>query len=244
MERDDRAGVATFVAPEPLAPGSLSLGEEAAHHARVRRLELHATVALVDGAGGRASGRVVRIGKRDLVVEVAAVTTEDAAPAVHLIVPIADKDRMLWLAEKGAELGATSWRPVMWRRSRSVSPRGEGMTFHGRVRARMHSALAQSGRAWMPVLYPDASVANAIAATPEGTRLLLDARGTPLLREELRAPVTIALGPEGGIEDDERAQFEGAGFRSVTLGDSVLRFETAGVAALAAVRAFLQARST
>ena len=51
--------------------------------------------------------------------------------------------------------------------------------------------------------------------------------------------VTIAVGPEGGLEDSERAQFVDAGWRLVSLGVNVLRFETAGVAALAVVRAHL-----
>lgn len=244
MERDDRPGVATFVAADPLVVGTLSLGEDAAHHARVRRLELHATVRLVDGAGGRATGRIVRIGKRDLVVDVGVVSSESAAAPVHLIVPIADKDRMLWLAEKSAELAATSWRPVLWRRSRSVTPRGEGMTFQGKVRARMASALAQSEGAWMPVLYPDATVATAIAATPDGTRLLLDAAAEPMAAVPFIGPITLAVGPEGGIEPDERDQFVAAGFRPVSLGGTILRFETAGIAALAVVRAALASQTT
>lgn len=243
MERDDRPSIATFVSADPLVPGSLSLGEDAAHHARVRRLELHAVVKIVDGAGGRATGRIVRIGRRDLVVDVGDVSMEAAAKPVHLVVPIADKERMLWLAEKCTELAATSWRPVLWRRSRSVTPRGEGMTFQGRVRARMAAALAQSGGAWMPVLYPDATVATAIAATPDGPRLLLDADGEPLSGRRLAAPVTIAVGPEGGIEADERAQMIAGGFRPFSIGDTILRFETAGIAALAVVRVALGAQT-
>lgn len=243
MERDDRASVATFATADPLVAGSLSLGENAAHHARVRRLAARSLVWLVDGRGGRGAGEIVRIGKRDLLIEVRDVSAEPAPAPVHLIVPIADKERMLWLAEKSAELSATSWRPVLWRRSRSVSPRGEGMTFQGKVVARMTSALEQSGGAWMPMLYPDATVTTAIAATPEGgTRLLLDGSGPPLLGEQLTTPVTLAVGPEGGVEEDEKAQLVAAGFRPVSLGNTVLRFETAGVTALGVVRASLTLR--
>lgn len=241
MERGDRSQVTTFVVSEPLSTGQVALDEAAAHHARVKRLELHARVQLVDGAGGRAEGRVVRLGKRDMLVEVDSIQSEETPSAVHMIVPVADKDRMLWLAEKVAELAATSWRPVMWRRSKSVSPRGEGMTFQGKVRARMSSALSQSGGAWMPLIFPEATVTAAIAAAPQGTRLLLDAGGEPVLGASFTSPVTIALGPEGGIEDDEREQFVKAGFTPVSLTGTVLRFETAGVAALSIARASLSA---
>ena len=128
MERRDPASVATFFAPDPLEAGQTSLlGEEVAHHMRVRRIEIGETVRLVDGVGGRARGVLRRLAKGSAHVEVGAEV--EAVPHlldVHLLVPVADRDRMLWLAEKVAELGVASWRPVVWRRSKSVSPRGEG----------------------------------------------------------------------------------------------------------------------
>jgi 16S rRNA (uracil1498-N3)-methyltransferase len=160
-------------------------------------------------------------------------------PAVHLIVPVADRERMLWLAEKCTELGATSWHPVLWQRSRSVFPRGEGATFRAKIAARMASALEQSGRAWLPDLHSETSVAETAAASRDGIRLLLDPDGEPIATSTLSAPVTIATGPEGGVEADERDALVAAGFRLVTLGDAILRFETAAIAALAIVRARL-----
>ena len=244
MERARRAAVArdviTLFAPEPPAPGAtLTLGEGAARHARARRVDVGARVILLDGEGARATGTLVRVTKRSAVVEVEEATTVPAPPAVHLFVPVADRDRMLWLAEKSAELAATSWRPVLWRRSRSVANRGEGMMFHARVRARMISALEQSGGAWMPTMYPEAKVDHALAATPGGSRLLLDPAGAPLFRVPLAAPVSIALGPEGGPEPAERQRLVDAGWTAVALGGNILRFETAGVAALAIVRGLL-----
>jgi 16S rRNA (uracil1498-N3)-methyltransferase len=55
----------------------------------------------------------------------------------------------------------------------------------------------------------------------------------------MRAPITIALGPEGGMEQAERDAFIGAAFLPVKLGDTTLRFETAGVAAVAIAAASL-----
>jgi len=157
-----------------------------------------------------------------------------------MLVPIADRDRMLWCAEKCAELGATSWTPILWNRSRSVAPRGEGAAFRERVRARMRSALVQSHGWWLPHVPDDTSIDSALANAPSsGTRLVLDACGQPIGRESLTAPVTVAVGPEGGIESDELQRFRAARFRPVSLGANVLRFETAAVAALAIVRAAL-----
>jgi 16S rRNA (uracil1498-N3)-methyltransferase len=97
----------------------------------------------------------------------------------------------------------------------------------------MTSALLQSGGGWLPEIFPEATVERAIAAAPLGTRLLLIKDGEPIAGVPVHAPAVIALGPEGGMEDDERDAFLGAAFLPVKLAQSTLRFETAGVAAVA-----------
>lgn len=245
----------TFVCTETFAVGhTVTLGEDEAHHIRVLRLEVGQRVRLLDGLGARGEGVLVRLAKRHAAVRVDTATTVEPAPAVHLLLPIADRDRMLWLAEKATELAATSWRPVMWKRSKSVSPRGEGPTFQQKVVARMASALEQSRGAWLPSVYPDATVERAIAATPDGPRLVLDASGEPiaeLITEAVASakehgmgrlrPISLAVGPEGGLEPGELALLTGAGFRPVSLVHTNLRFETAAIAGLAIVRSALAA---
>ena len=240
VERTDRAPVATFFAAGTLTVGgTVRLSEEAAHHIRVARVGIGDCVALRDGAGGAALGTLVKISKSSALVDITE-TSELARPApIHLLAPIADRDRMLWLAEKATELAVTSWRPVVWRRSKSVSPRGEGPTFQAKVRARMTSALIQSGGGWLPDVFPDSTIERAVAATPLGTRLLLAKDGEPMVGVPMRTPITIALGPEGGMEQSERDAFIGAAFLPVKLGESTLRFETAGVAAVAIAAASL-----
>jgi 16S rRNA (uracil1498-N3)-methyltransferase len=245
--------LATFVTPEPFASGqTVTLGEDEAHHIRVLRLEVGQQVGLLDGRGTRGRGALVRVAKRHAAVAVETISTVEPPPSVHLTLPVADRDRMLWLAEKATELAATSWRPVMFKRSKSVNPRGEGTTFQQKVAARMAGALGQSHGAWLPAMFPEANVERAIAATPEGPRLVLDMAGEPigLLVAEAMAnarehgagflkPITIVVGPEGGMEPSELEGFKAAGFRPVSLGRTVLRFETAAVAALAVVRSAL-----
>ena len=234
MECTDRTAVATFFAADPLVVGgTVMLSDEAAHHIRVTRVAVGECVALRDGAGKAAVGTLVKISRNSALVDVSE-TSEIPRPApIHLLAPVADRDRMLWLAEKATELGVTSWRPVIWRRSKSVSPRGEGPTFQAKVRARMTSALIQSGSGWLPDIFPEATIERAIVAAPLGTRLLLDKDGEPIAGVPMRTPITIALGPEGGMEPAEHDLFIGAAFLPVKLGLSTLRFETAGVAAVA-----------
>ena len=242
MERARAAPVATFfmtdAALEPRA--QVTLGEAVARHLRARRLGAGTTVALVDGEGRRGVGMIVREARDSVTVEIGDVEEIPRLPEVHLIVPVADRDRMLWLAEKSAELGVTSWRPVLWKRSRSVQPRGEGSIFSAKVRARMVSALEQSGNAHLPRIHPDAPLSRALAAVPPGgSRLVLDPAGPPVFGVALQAPVTLALGPEGGLEETEKAELQAASFIAVSLGPGILRFETAGAAGVAIARGLL-----
>lgn len=244
----------TFVTDEPFsAPTTVTLGEEASHHMRVRRLEVGARVRVLDGAGVRGEGVLTNLAKRYATVSVESAQAVEPQTPIHLLLPVADKERMLWLAEKATELGVASWRPVLFKRSRNVTPRGEGPVFQQKVRARMVSALAQSGGAWLPAMYPDATVEHAIAARPEGAAVVFEAGAPPLL-EVLRdarvtdgaagdaaRAVTIAIGPEGGFEPVELDALAQGGFHPASLGASLLRFETAAVAGMAAVRAALDA---
>jgi 16S rRNA (uracil1498-N3)-methyltransferase len=240
VERTDRTPVATFFASDPLiAGGTVTLSEEAAHHMRVARVAVGECIALRDGAGKAAIGTVVKVSRASALIDVSETSELSRPAAIHLLAPVADRERMLWLAEKATELGLTSWRPVVWRRSKSVSPRGEGPMFQTKVHARMTSALIQSGAGWLPEIFPESTIERAVAAAPLGTRVLLAKDGEPIIRVPMKAPVTIALGPEGGMEPGERDVFIGAAFLPVKLSDTTLRFETAGVAALAIAAASL-----
>lgn len=251
MEREvpARVSLPTFCTDEALhAPASVTLGEDAAHHMRVRRLDVGARVRLLDGQGSIGEGALTQLAKRHATVAVEQVTSVEAAAPVHLMLPVADKDRMLWLAEKVTELGVASWRPVTFRRSKHVNPRGEGPVFQQKTRARMVSALEQSGGAWLPTIYPEATVEHAIAAKPEAIGVILDA-GAPSALEVIgaaleaapAAAITVVVGPEGGFEESEKQAFLDAGFLAASIGKQVLRFETAGVAGVVAARLRLEA---
>ncbi len=229
-----------FFAPESLVPGeTVRVGEDAARHMRVLRMGGGATVILLDGTGMRARGTLRSLAKRNATIEIDSIEETTALPVIHALVPIADRDRMLWLAEKMAELSVSSWRPVMWKRSRSVSPRGEGPGFQGKVRARMISALEQSGNTWLPAIYPDSTIDRALSALPKGRCVVLDREGQPVANAfaSCTAPLTIAIGPEGGFDSSEIDELIDAGFERTSLTPTTLRFETAGIVALAHARA-------
>jgi len=156
-------------------------------------------------------------------------------------VPVADRERMLWLAEKSAELAVTSWQPVLFQRSASVSPRGEGEKFAQKVRARMIGAVEQSGGAWLPEIALELTLAEALVRPTETTaaRFLLERGGRPLVDQRPSATLLL-LGPEGGIEESERALIvDEHGWLPASLAETTLRFETAGVVAAGVLRALM-----
>jgi 16S rRNA (uracil1498-N3)-methyltransferase len=238
-----RAVVATFYAPGAW-PDRVVLDEGAAHHAAVKRLQIGDAVRLTGGDGRRVHGQIALFDKRRLEVECdhASLEVVPAPPHVALWAPIGDRDRMLTLAEKSVELGASSWRSIAYRRSRSVTPRGEGDAFREKVRLRMIAALEQCAGAWLPSLEPETEALEAIRTGVTGHALLLDPFG-PSMAEvlaQVHQPLVIASGPEGGLEPAERDAFEEAGWRTASLGPNVLRFETAGIVGLALARALLK----
>jgi 16S rRNA (uracil1498-N3)-methyltransferase len=240
VDRDDRGRVTTFFTEAGFEAGmSATLHESAAHHARVKRLQPGDPVRLTDGKGHAALGAIATITRSAVTIDIAEVATHARPPQIHLRAPVADRERMLWLAEKATELGVASWQAIHFARSASVSPRGEGEAFQAKVRARMIGALEQSGGAWLPSLLPDAHF-ETIAAEGDPLRVLLDARGVPLRQlvsiGSSVAPV-ILVGPEGGLEDGEIGTLEALGWTRASLGESTLRFETAGIAAVAVCRA-------
>jgi 16S rRNA (uracil1498-N3)-methyltransferase len=240
VERDDHAPVATFFVDSPMLPSAITtLGESAAHHARVKRLDVADIVRLTDGIGHVATGTIATLRRASVHVAVDRVNDVQRLPPVHLRVPVGDRDRMLWLAEKATELGIATWQAVRFRRSVSVSPRGEGPAFADKVRARMISALEQSGGAWLPEIKPDVSV-DALTFAERENPIVLHRAGDPLLSAAFvasNAQPVVVFGPEGGIERDELDRLIAAGWRRASLGPTTLRFETAGIAAVAVLRA-------
>jgi len=238
-----RAVVATFYAPGAW-PERVALEEGAAHHATVRRLAVGDPVRLTSGDGRRVHGTIALLGKGRLEVECdhASLDVVTAPPHVMLWAPVGDRDRMLLLAEKAVELGASSWRSIAYARSRHVNPRGEGAGFQEKLRRRMIAALEQSGSAWLPAIEPEADALDAISSGVHGHAMLLDVLGAPVVEvlAEEHPRLVIACGPEGGLEPAERAAFDAAGWRAASLGPNVLRFETAGIAGLALARALLR----
>jgi 16S rRNA (uracil1498-N3)-methyltransferase len=236
VEHRHHASVTTFVVEGPVVVGEMPLDETASHHAEVKRLSVGDPVAITDGRGNRGVGRIAGRPRKQVVVTVNAIASIPAPPPIHLFLPVADRDRMLWLAEKATELQVASWNPVIFRRSMSVSPRGEGEAFDRKLRARMVAAVEQSGGAWLPTIAQ--VIEPPVLRLPAGSRGFIFERGGVAFGRGVQPspPVSLIVGPEGGFEEQELALLQQKGWVVASLGDVTLRFETAAVAGIAIAR--------
>ena len=236
--------MARFYCPLPLVAGQVvDLPPTAARHVQVLRMQPGHTLTLFNGEGGEFSAEVQHMGRSDVRVVVGEHRDVECESAVqvHLAVGMPANERMDWLVEKATELGVHRITPLMTERSviRLTGERAEKKQAHWQAVAA--SASEQCGRNRVPVIdMPerlDAWLArqNAQADVVHGV-LSLHASTQPLttMRGGAVAAKTWVLlnGPEGGLTDAEDAAARAKGFVALSLGERVLRAETAALGAL------------
>jgi len=231
----------------PLAPGArLRLPEDAAAHLlRVLRLRQGDACVLFNGDGHDYDAQVATVDKRGGEVEVLARRAVDTESPLRitLVQGIARGEKMDLILQKATELGVAAIVPVDAERT---EVRLEGPRLAKRVahwRAVVSSACGQCGRARVPALAEPMDLGRIGDAVPQGLRLTLDPAGSHALSTlAVSAPgdpieVVLAIGPEGGWAPRDREQLRAAGFEGLRLGPRILRTETAGLAAVAALQA-------
>lgn len=238
MEREHRSVLTLFTAETFTVGAAFRLDAGAAHHVEVRRAKVGDRVRLLDGRGAVGRGSILDLKKGGVQVGVEAVENMPPPIPLEVVVPVADRERMLLAAEKCVELQVTVWRPAYFARSRSVGTRGEGDKFRQKVHARMQSALEQSGGGWLPIVQEEVDAARALESAGGFARFLLDAAGTPMLSQQFNGGgAALAVGPEGGFERRELDTAAALGWTAASLGTTTLRFETAIIAGAAVIRA-------
>ncbi|MGE0371576.1 MAG: 16S rRNA (uracil(1498)-N(3))-methyltransferase [Gammaproteobacteria bacterium] len=232
--------------PRALAPGArLALDKAASGHVlRVLRLKPGAGLILFNGDGGEYEATLAAVENRAAMVTVGKFIAagRESPLAITLAQGISRGERMDYTLQKSVELGVARIVPLQTEFSqvRLDGERLERRCQHwGGVLA---SAGEQCGRTRLPELMPVASLAGwleASAAEGHGRRLVLDPAGTSTLMQ-LPAPetggITLLIGPEGGLSGREIELARRAGYLGLRLGPRILRTETAGIAALAALQ--------
>lgn len=220
--------------------------EEARHASGARRLGPGDAVTLFDGRGGLAHATLDETTSRKTLV--ARARDFEMAPLPHpalrLGVALPKGDRQSTLLSMLTQLGVQAWAPLHC--ARSVARPGRNAD--ERWQRVAIAACKQSRNPWLPERLPELRpAAFAEAASRQGGCIVLHPgeRARPL-SEVVRAfgggpPARLAvmIGPEGGFADDEVEACVRSGARLAALGKTILRTETAAIAALSVVRALL-----
>lgn len=230
-----------FYAPDIEATLSLP-DEEAQHCVRVLRLKEGDEIEAVDGKGSLFRCRILSADRKQCAVSIVEKTS--AVPhwgcsITVAIAPTKNIDRLEWMVEKVTEMGVDRIIPVCSRFSERKVLKTE------RLRKILVSAMKQSLKATLPVLDELTPIGDVIGSEISGSRFIAYCDEEIPRREFVKEyrkgqDVLILIGPEGDFSKDEIRASLDAGFVPVSLGNSRLRTETAGVFACAAIHTINQ----
>ncbi|HSE11495.1 MAG TPA: 16S rRNA (uracil(1498)-N(3))-methyltransferase [Rudaea sp.] len=228
-----------------LGPGyEVVLPEQAGDHiARVLRLERGHPLILFNGDGCEYDATLASLARRAVSAEVTAVRVVDRESPLRLTLAqgIARGEKMDWILQKATELGVARIVPIVTERTevKLDEERAERRVLHWtQVIA---GACEQSGRTRLPQLDAPQRLDRWLSALDHDAalRLALIPGGDVGARDLPAMPhgALLCVGPEGGFSDNDTALLKHSGFRALRLGPRILRTETAGTAALAALQA-------
>ena len=221
------------------------LGEEDSKHCvKVLRMGEGDTIEVVDGNGKLYTCRITMAHPKRCAVEVVGCVEQPPHWACRIVLGIAptkNLDRMEWLVEKCVEMGIDRIIPLRCHNSERTVLKTE------RLRKIMVSAMKQSLKATLPQLDEITPVDQVLAEPFDGVRCIAycdemlprDQRQNVADAYQAGRDVMVLIGPEGDFSPEEVQAAKTAGFVPVTLGESRLRTETAGMMAVAWIHALL-----
>lgn len=244
MERSD---IRCYVAPAAWGAGAVEPGREEAHHLlHVLRVEAGDRLEVFDGRGRVADATVTEATRSRIILEAGPERrVARPCPAITLVQALPKTQKMEWILQKGTELGLQGLVPVVTHHVVVRPDEKRAGKKHDRWKTVAIGAARQCGSAWVPDLEPVQPLKRWIKEGVHPDRLLFGdlAPGAVPLRQALRelaatgpASVGMVIGPEGDFDEQERQMLRDLGATPVSLGDSVLRVETAALYCLSALR--------
>lgn len=230
----------------PLSTGlELSLPAQAAEHvARVLRLVGGDPITLFNGDGHDYQATILDVGKREVNarIESATVARNESPLRLTLAQAVVRGEKMDLIVQKATELGVNRIVPLLTERSEVKLDAGRAEKRLAHWRSVVASACEQSGRARLPEVLPALSLPAWLdgLAPDRALRLALLPQATQSTRDLHFPDLTgmLVVGPEGGLGERDITALTAAGFNGLRLGPRILRTETAGLAALAALQSW------
>lgn len=217
----------------------IELSPDAAHHAtKVLRLRRGDQIVLFDGSGGEYEASIHEVGRNAVIADVGRFhSIERQSPLqVCLAQGLASGDKMDTILQKAVELGVSRFQPLATQKSvvRFTEERAARRAQHWQQVA--IAACEQCGNNRVPEVLEVEDFSDWVGRSAGLRLLLMPAAAQKLTDIPLVDEVTLLIGPESGFSDTEVQAALTAGFNPVRLGPRILRTETAGLVALAAMQ--------
>ena len=221
-----------FYTPD-ISGNTYTLNEtESKHCIRVLRLEKGDEITLVDGHGGCYTAEISDPNPKRCAVNVTKSELNFGFRnfQIHIaMAPTKNMERMEWFLEKATEIGINRVTPILCRYSERKEIKNE------RLEKVMISAMKQSIKAYLPQLDESTKFTDFVRQPFEGQKFIAhcEEQHRELLKNLIKPNQNylILIGPEGDFSSEEIELAIHSGFRPVSLGESRLRTETAGVVA-------------
>jgi 16S rRNA (uracil1498-N3)-methyltransferase len=233
-----------FIADEVSGDQAALVGDHADHLARVLRARVGQDVDIATGAAVR-RGRITSVADHRVEFELNEEVFAASLSDITLFLAIFKFDRMEWAIEKCTELGVSRIVPVIARRTDSHLAAASAKRVE-RWQRIVKQASEQSRRATPPEIAAPIKIGEALSLQAALRIVLAESEEQTLLRDVVKPQtasdeIVLAVGPEGGWSEDELQSFQQAGWISASLGNTILRAETAAIAATAIVASALHA---
>ena len=218
---------------------TIELDRSASQHVcKVLRLDTSAPLILFNGKGKSVTAVLESTSGKAAQVKILEGISEltESPLQIHLGLAISKGDRMDYAIQKAVEVGTNIITPLTTERTvvRLDSKRQQKKLDHWR--GVIISACEQCGRAYLPTLNPISPLSNWITHTSP-CKIMFDTEAEQTLSQlQKNNKVSILIGPEGGLSDNERSQACSQNFESIKLGPRILRTETAVVSACCALQ--------
>lgn len=232
-----------WIADEVSGNRAALTGNHARHLAQVLRAQVGQEFDVSTGWEVR-RGKIISVHPERVEFELAEIITHSGQFEITVALSIFKFDRMEWAIEKCTELGVTRIIPVIAARTEKHLTSAAARRVD-RWRRIAQQASEQCRRTSLPHIVDPMKFSQLVALNDTAKIVLSETEGDLMLKDALPTEcdsVILALGPEGGWKDQELQSFRDAGWTSASLGQTILRAETAAIAAVAVVTALIELR--
>lgn len=227
-----------YAPPDDIDEDLITLPSNDSKHARtVLRLKKGDLIVVADALGQAYTAGIEKLGLREVTARIVSTHRNLGEPLVRLTLAagLSTASKFDTLVQKGTEVGVSRFVPLISDKSKvKIEEPKKARAKTSRLERVALAAMKQARRSYRPDIAAPISFAEFVASQPEDDyRMIFHPAAEGVGFSELTIPedtrrVTIAVGPESGFSSEEVSLAVGAGFHAVSLGDRILRTETAG----------------